>query len=344
MHAPSRLVCLSPLALGLAPGVASPFDPSVAPAAVKWIAHVDVEAMQASEAGRFILANKQMLDIDADDIEEMNRILQLNMERDLKGFTVYNGSGGERDDAIGVATFSAEVEKQAERLAREAPTFKKVVDGDFTYFSWIDQEEVRCAAILPSKGGAALRTVVITPDAASLREAAAVVAGKSPSIAADSPLLSRRPAPGSVIFASAIEFPRERGDDMARVLQQAQGGTLDIGETNGEIFGDLVVRAGKPQAAGDIAQVGNGLMALGRMMGAEDPETKRLADALSAITITVEGSNVVVKARYPAAKAVEALRQAADARAADEDNDGEHHQHHGKKGRKGNHEGEKPKY
>lgn len=344
MHAPSRLACLSPLAIAVASGIASPFDPSVAPPRAKWIVHVDVEAMQGSETGRFILANKQMLDIDADDIEEMNRILQLNMERDLKGFTVYNGSQGEHDDAIGVATFSAEVEKQAERLAKEAPTFKKVVDGDFTYFSWIDQEEVRCAVILPSKGGAALRTVVITPDVASLREAAAVVSGKSPSIGADSPLLARKPGPGSVIFASAVEFPRDHEDDMARVLQQAQGGALDIGEANGEIFADLIVRAGKPQEAADIAQVGNGLMALGRMMGAEDPNTKRISELLSGVTITVEGSNVVVKGRYPAAKAVEALREAAKARAADEDNDGEHDHHHGKRGRKGNHEGEKPKY
>lgn len=344
MNAPCRLCSLSPLAVALCAGAASPLDPSVAPPRVTWIVHVDVEAMQASETGRFILANKQMLDIDADDLEEMNRILQLDMERDLKGFTVYNGPEGGEDDAIAVATFSAEVEKQAERLAKEAPTFKKVVDGDFTYFSWVDKDEVRCAAILPSRAGAGLRSVVIAADAPSLREAAAVVSGKSPSIGADSPLLARKPAPGSVIFATASEFPRGDEDDMARVLQQAQGGAVDIGEANGEVFGDIIVRAGEAKAAADIAQVGNGLMALGRMMGAEDPATKPMANLLSAITITVEGSNVVVKGRYPAVKAVEAMREMAKAREADEGDDGEHHGHHGKEGRKGNHGGGKPKY
>ena len=328
---------------------ATPADPSVVTAGSKWFVHVDLDALRASKIGAFAMANKGALDIKADDLRSINKLLQMDLEKDLRAVTVFAASpdAGDGDETIAVLTLPVEIEKQLERLAQQQPGFEKAKENDFAYYTWADGEETKAIVVLPSKAGGELRSVVIAPDATTLREAAATISGKKPGVEAGSALLRTKPAAGSILFASALELPagEDQDDEVAsRVVRQSEGGTLDIGESNGELYGEVVMRARTEKDAADIVQVGNGLLALGRMMSSEQPEGQRLGELASAVTIVADGRNAVARGRYPAEKAIAALRSMVGGADDDHHNGGgrRHGKHHKEGERK--QEGEKTKY
>lgn len=332
------------LLAGGACSLAGPLNPSAVPANAKWFAHMDVEAAVKSKMGSFLRENKALFRIEG--LDAVERDLGFDPLKEVRGVTIFSSSslGEDEEEPTLVAATSALVEQKAEELSAKQPGFRKVSSAGLTYFSWDDDDETKYAAVLPGKG-ADERLVVFAPDEAGLRAAAAVVSGKKPGLAANSPLLATAPRAGSFLYGavSSIKAEQEEGDPGAAVLRQSERGTLDVGEAGDEMFADLTLAAKGEKEAANIGQVAGGLLALGRMVAGEDPDMKPLVEAANAITISVEGRNVMLRGRYPVEKASAALKAMAHKAQEHEHEHGEHHGEKHGRGRERKHEGGNPK-
>jgi hypothetical protein len=118
------------------------------------------------------------------------------------------------------------------------------------------------------------------------------------------------PQKGSLIFAAIGDIDAFGDDDPAsEILRMSDGLTADIGETDGTITGIATVSAASPQVAENISQVLTGLIALGRLMAAQQEELGPLRELADSVKVRTSDSRITLRIRYDAGELLEKIEQ-----------------------------------
>jgi hypothetical protein len=263
-----RFACLTTAALFALAGGATADQLALdwLPPDLKWVAHLDAEAFFASDLGQALAENDDFdfADIDFADLEEN---LNIDVETELMGITVYHPAGG---GEVAIISLAESVDLQAileKAEAEHAEGHRKVVIDDIPLHVW-DDDVVTFLAIKGPK-----RYIVAGEDPILIAHAAAIALDKAESYDdADKATMKLQPPDGAMIFgavASGKMLPEM--DVVSEVIKHAGQFTLALVERDDAIEAAVSMTAASRERARDITDVIDGIFALVRL-NAEDNE------------------------------------------------------------------------
>jgi hypothetical protein len=318
-----RQLITASLALSLAAAggtdvAAGPLKRDWVAADATWLIHVDVEQVNDTNLGRFLLAHSEDFDIELDDIQEETG---LDPRKDILNITAY-GDTDPDDNVIVVATMTDRIDEVLEMARHDEHYFKVVVDI-YTVHAWSDGDETIYAYITEGSRDDE-RTVVVAGETSLVRKGIRVVEDEADSIADDKDAkLTGKPGPGSLIFVAASGLPWLEDDDepASAILKQSDHVMLNLAENDDTASIKVNVHAKTSENATSIAEMLTGLVAFGRMMAQSDPELAPLLELAKGIRISDEGRHVSVTVEAPSAMLIHSLHEIADDDEDDDDDD-----------------------
>jgi hypothetical protein len=284
--------------------LAGPLQKEYVAADARWLLHLDVENLQTTKIGEFIA--HEFLDKGfAKPTRDFARELQFEFDwKKIQSVTAYGTSYDSRAGINGVLLLrtSMEVEKLLDGIvaklaaaAAEGP-LKKTETGNGVVYSFKDEVF----------GVITRGVLLISKSKMELEKARAVVLGQEANLT-KATTFSTLPAATSGFFLlgaaegfSTADLPRQ-----AKVLKSAEGGHIVLGETQGRCFIDLALLAKDAEAAQQIQQVGQGLMALAALNEGENKDWQALIRGLK---IDSSDKRVTVKLELPAAAMIAKLK------------------------------------
>jgi hypothetical protein len=84
----------------------------------------------------------------------------------------------------------------------------------------------------------------------------------------------------------------------SEILRLSDGVTVDLGEAGDQAYGEAMVSAASPESAANIADVMEGMLALGRLIATEEPEARPLADLADAVNISFHDRKITVRVTF----------------------------------------------
>ncbi len=299
----SRSLCLTlSLALSAAPLGAVELERAHVAADARWVGHFDVQAFQQTTLWQRMSQQEEIALELASGLEEVRQELGLDPLRDVLSVTVY-GHGDEEDGIVLLETTGA-VDHAIERFSQE-PDYRHLSHRGLDVHSWSDEGFVHVVSRADGR-----RLVLIAPDPDKLVEGVRVVEGQSPSLAANpAPRVTARPMAGSFAFLAAADGIPGLGeiDPASQVASLATGLVLDVGESAGELFARAAVRTADVQGALDLADVFDGLVALGRLALSSQELPPEVPAVLRALHVEARGNEVWVEFRYGVDRLLELL-------------------------------------
>lgn len=299
-----------------------------------WLVHLDVESFMASKVGSCLLENHDELSIEG--LQEIKQALGVDVLKDVLAITLYGGGKDDSSVALDVGVDGEEVRVGAEAAAVKdavlvavmtdpADTMIERFKSDDSYAEVRKDGVVLHSFVEPQSGerhhvyiqqGAAptQRIVVAGPLIERVVDTAKVVRGDAPSLeGSGEPLAAARPHAGSFIFASALDIAGIHGHDPAsRILDQSKQVTFDIGEHADKSFGRLTVATETDQDALNIAQIMQGMVALGRMAIAKEQDAEPVLELLNAVKMEATGNTFAATLVLPADRCCGIIRKAAE--------------------------------
>jgi hypothetical protein len=285
-----RITLLLAALIALALFVATPAFPgtipsSLVPESARWVAHLDMEKFVATELYG-LLDKDGTFQIKGRDID---RWLKMDLAKDIKGVTVIGLGPDDKNivfavegtlDKAGIIAL-AEADKDSQKTAYGAYTLYS--SGSDEYGAFVNDRllvfaEGRAALekVLDTAGGKA-KTFAGTPLAAALKEVpvGAFLSGVLPDLAA---------------------LGKELGQ--SKVLDQASGLFFMAQEKTGNLSLRLQVKAASPESAKNMADVVQGLIAMGRLGGAESGMAE-VAPLLDGLQVKLDGQTVRIDFERP---------------------------------------------
>jgi hypothetical protein len=280
---------------------AGPLNKDWVAADAQWIIHVDVAALLDSTVGRFILEHGEALDLDLDDLDEFKQETGLDPRTDLKSVTVYGTGAEPGEDGVIVAVTNDRVDQAIEMLLDndEVPIREREMDGKTIYVIGGGGDR-HYLAIEPRRGNR--RILVLSDDRHILAKALKVIDNEAPSLSMGrSKIPGNDPQDGSLVFVAVgdIEAFGDSGP-ASRIIRMSDGFTADIGEIDGVLIVRATVSADSPEIAQDITEVIQGMVALGRIVAAQQPELRPIAQLADSLKVRTDGSRIAIKIRYDA--------------------------------------------
>ena len=286
---------------------------------VKWLVHVDVEAFTASTFGSTLLASAEQLDIDLDDLDEIERELGLDLRTDLMSITAYGTTGDFEEDAVIIAALNAKADRAMARFkAHEEIDVREIrIDGHRV------QVFEKHYLHLRETDDPDRRILVICSDKHVLADALDVLDGDEPSLSRGrSPFVVSRPKRGSFVFVAARDlddFPEI--EPASEIVRLSEGFAVDLGEKENVVYGQVTISAESEETARLIAEAVTGMIALGRLLGSQEPELKPLLAIAQALEVKADGTQVNVRLQYDSQQLVEQLKAVAEPHAQFDDGD-----------------------
>lgn len=280
------LAALVALALFVAvPAFPGTIPSSLVPESARWVAHLDMEKFVGTELyglldkdGRFQIKGR-----------DIDRWLKMDLAKDIKGVTVIGLGPDDKNivfavegtlDKAGIIAL-AEADEDSQKTAYGA--FTLYSSGSDEYGAFVNDRllvfaEGRAALekVLDTAGGKA-KTFAGTPLAAALKDvpAGAFLSGVLPDLSA---------------------LGRELGQ--SKVLDQASGLFFLAQEKTGNLSLRLQVTAVSAESAKNMADVVQGLIAMGRLGGAERGMAE-IAPLLDGLQVKLDGQTVRIDFERP---------------------------------------------
>jgi len=285
---------------------AEPLNKDWVAADAQWVIHVDVAALLKSTIGRFVLEHAEQFDLDLDDLDKFKRETGLDPRTDLKSVTLYGTGDEPGEDAVIVAVTNDRVDEAIEALLDndEVPIRKRKLDGRTIYIIGLGDDRHYLAI---ERTGANRRIVVLSDDRHILSDALKVIGNDAPSLSMGKSQIPRDdPQEGSLVFLAVGDIEAfGDGDPASQILRMADGFTADIGEIDGVLLARATVSADNPEIAQDITQVIQGMVALGRIMAAGQPELGPIRELADSLSVRTRGSRITLKLRYDVGELME---------------------------------------
>jgi len=293
------------LALTISPRAISklsaPFEgpnPGLVSADAAWLVHIDVEQALQTRLGRLLFdAGRARLDFDAANIENE---IGIDPMREIKRVTAY-GLSTEGGPGVIILEATPALDRIIDELkAEHGDVTTELLEG-YEILRW-DQG----VASIRATGGDR-RMLVFGPEDETLLLALRVIDDAMPSLAdVEHPVFNRSLRRGaflSVQVPDAGVLRRKLADaaqDPPEMLRLTQAASLQLGEHEGISFLDSAFAVESDKDAQDIADVAQGLIAMGRLMLREEPDFAELEPIIRAITIHAEGPQVRIVFELPA--------------------------------------------
>jgi len=282
--------------LGLASVVqAAPVDLRGVSADAKWLVHVDVDAVKASQfverAGREVVNKwpraKQAVTLVRDRIG-------MDPTKDLQGVTFYGDQIKKRTGVVLVHA-SLDQDRLLEKL-EAAPDYRTSSYGSHTLHTWThDKGTRREATVTGCFAGTSL--LVLGPSAANVMAALDVLDGKLPNLAGGDSSLAAPVPKGTAVLIRAVDLDQTQLPVKSPLVKQSKALSLVVGENEGTVFAKGTLVAASSEIAERMTKVAEGLLAMATLQAADQPEA---IDAINAIQISTQGATVTVAAEASA--------------------------------------------
>ena len=275
------------------PALADELEPAYVPAESRFVLHFDMEAFLETELWQIVSEEKELMnEIEVDGLQEFRDEFGLDPLEDLYSITVF---GSKIEDGSGtiIAVTSDRIEDAIGRLSLEEG-YERFQEGGMVLHS----VEGTYAHVMERRDGR--RVVVVGEERGEVLSAASVVQGHARSLSDGQGALNPRPAAGSIVHLSAIDFSGlDEFEPASQVFGLAQGIQFDFGEAGRSLFANVTVDTDTPEAALDIADTVEGLMALARLALRNQNEVpSEVRGLLSSVRVNTGGNSVTIDFEY----------------------------------------------
>ena len=298
--------------------LAGPLHQEHVAADAKWVLHLDVDNMLQTGLGQWFaeaVLDQQLAKITRDLQQKFNIDLDW---RQIHSLTAYGTQLKPKGDPGGVLLIEGFDVGQAldaviERLGAAAPgggdsPLVKTIEDNAAFYTLRDQA---FGVALPGK------TFLVGRSKEEVRKAREVLSGAAPNLGS-----SKAAVPTSEAAKSGFLFGSVKGLEQAPLPAQAQGlknvdgAQFVLGEKADNVFLRLALNAKDEEAATQIQQALQGLLALATLSQSEHPNVQKLTQATK-----VAGMEklVTVKLELPAAEVIDLVKQGQQKKAAKSD-------------------------
>jgi hypothetical protein len=262
---------------------AGPLDAKQISADAKWAAHLDVDALMASNMLKKVQAQvlKDRPQAEAQ-LKAVCNLFRFNPETDLHGITVY---GTQLKKDTGVAIINAKVDqKLLLDMVKANPGYQASAYGKHELHMWLkDGTKQQNAAFFKPE------VLVFGNSADEVKAALDVLDGTKPGVEN----IGTLPA-GLILFARARDLGEANFKRESPLLKQLDSAVLMVGENKGEVGMHVSLTVKNAEIAKHIKTVVDGALSLATLAKIDDPDMLKLIGAVKTTqtekTVTVEGS------------------------------------------------------
>ncbi|MHC4100545.1 MAG: hypothetical protein ACYSW1_06640, partial [Planctomycetota bacterium] len=262
-----------------------------------WLFHLDVGAFKNSTLGRYVLEHPDQFELD--DLDEFEQEIGLHLLTDFMSFTLYGFSDDPEADGVIVAVTSARADEALANLKaheeidsleveRDGYAVQVLSDGDERHYLHVrpaDRRDQRIVVLAGTEDALVSAVKVIDGRAAGL------IPGKSA-------VLGSGPRDGSIVFVACGGGDLLGIEPASEILRLSDGVTVDVGEVQDQMFGEATVSANSRENAANITDVVEGMLALSRLIAAEEPEARPLADLAGAVKVTSRDRKITIRISF----------------------------------------------
>ena len=259
---------------------AGPFEPARIPADTKWVHHMDLEAMRASQVGRWIRKKWSSHERVQEKIADMIAKTGMDPREDLRSITIYDYRFKKHHGVMTIELTHADSQKMLAALQEKHPDVRlSIYDGHrlYTWQKGSQDGEPRYITGTICDGN----TLVLSNNHISVMNTIDVLAGKAPGLPQSSPLASASPA-GTIWIARAIAMSGADLPGDCPVLQQCDQLSLAAGEQGDHLFMNCSLVANSAEVATNTINVVNGLRSLAMLRFGSDKSLTRLMNEITA--------------------------------------------------------------
>lgn len=300
----------------------------------KWVVHVDLEQLDSTQIGSFLM---EVIAAEADDFEEIREVMPNfwpGPEGGMFGVTFFATSLDMEGDEVPedfcaivygderISGWGSMLEAIALHHGAEGQLKKSELHGAQVWSMPMENDDDRIYAGLV-RGRQDRVAWVVSFDADRIdRALAGIAAGDG-----GSDLLPRDGwREGTIAFAATDALNSVPMDEKAsRVIGEAKSFKLRVGELGDEAFVQMALDIGDAEKAQSVMGIGQGLMAIGQLAAADDEELAAIMQVARGVQLSTSGSSVLLDFAHDAGEVVEFLREAAD----DNHHMDDDHGHHG---------------
>jgi hypothetical protein len=249
---------------------------SVVPEGARWVAHLDMEKFVATsfygyleKSGKFQIKSR-----------DLDRWLKIDVPRDITGVTVFGFGDGTKKDAVVAVTGKIDRAGLMALIAKDED-HKEIAHGAYTIYSTGDDEYgafVNDNLVVLSESREAIQSVLDT------------AAGKTQNFAKSALSASLKEVPASAFLSGVVPdlSGLSRMNSQSKVLEQASGLFFLAQEKQDKLLLHLQVTAVSPESAKNMADIVQGLIAMGRM-GGNEGDMAKVASLLDGLQVKLEG-------------------------------------------------------
>ena len=273
------------------------------PANVSWIGHFDFEGLQRTNLWNQLLTHEEFELEDAmGELDEIRREIGIDPLQDIRSITVF-GTGMSEEETVAMVRTTSAIDLALDRFAEE-DEYRRTSRGGYVLHSW-DNEGY--AYLHEGQGDE--RVLLVAGDPATLARTADVLNGRGLSLMGTAtPRVTAVPSSESFVFFAAAEgIPGlHEIEPASQIANLAQGIVFQMGEARGELFLTANVLTADIDAALNLSDVFDGLLALAKLAMATEDLPSSLRDLTRSLQVETRGNEVWIEFRY----SVQALFQA----------------------------------
>lgn len=298
------LLCLCALGGVALPLLGGPLQRSDVPAEPLWVLHLDCNSFRSTAIGQYILAEMEKPEAQAK-LAAFKSIFNFDLRKQLHGLTLYSTGKTPQEGVLLVyADFDAD---RLLTLARAAKDYHSTTYKQHVIHSWIDEKKKARQGSKPRVYAAIQgeHIVVFGQQEARVAQALDVLDQAAPTLAGSGqfPQLGAS-GTDAVLQGAARKLDLPEGNPNTALFRLAKAARLQAGETQGQLKASLTLEANDEEIAGEMALVGQGLVALMKLEK-NNPGSVRLAEAL---TLKQDGTSVTATLAIPTSEVTDFLK------------------------------------
>lgn len=264
---------------------AEPLDERHVAADAKWLVHADFDALRSGPSANLLAAQWLHAQPARLHLAGIRAAVGIDLKRDLHGATLY-GRKLAPDRGVLIVRASLDRPRVTAFMARQ-PGYAKSGHGSREVHTWTDRRGAAPAAVFAAFDEPDL--LLISRDADDLAGALAVLDGQAASLA-DGESALRGPVPrGAVLVVRAAELSQAKLALKSPILRLSDHLNLTLGETSDGAFAEMHLTATAEAHVSHFHDIATGLIALARLMRADDNDFLQLLDS---VTLSTEGRTV----------------------------------------------------
>lgn len=245
--------------------IAGPLDVKRVSGDAKWLVHLDVAGMIASDVGEYVLAEAKKRDEFKVRMLAFKKVAGFDPLKDVRGVTLYGKQFGDKSGVV-VVDGTARQQDLLD-LVKANKAYEKLEYGKHTLHKWQGKgphgKERPAVGCFYNKD-----TVVIASSRELIQNAIDVLDGKASSLAQTKAIKALPPwVPGSLMIAAAndIKLPPE-AHRRSLILNSITAGSIQVSEAADKMAMSISLTARTPEHAASIRQIAQGLIAFGHIL------------------------------------------------------------------------------